>query len=132
MKFISYIVLKNNNKFSEDQLLTLAHYVAKISFDQHCGQMISVIKTLFSACIETALQEDDDTSIISFAQGFYSQYNYKLLKMVVNLFLPLQGNIIKKVYTYLTFKLYKSLLERTNNISAFPSSINEWQVLLFI
>jgi len=132
MSFISYIVLKNNKTFSEDELLTLAQYVAKIFFDQHCGQMINVIKKLFNACIETALKKDDDTSIITFAQKLYSQYNYTLLKMVVDLFLPLQGNIVKKVYTYLTFKLYKSLLERTNNISAFPSSINEWQVLLFL
>lgn len=126
MNFISYIILKNNKKFSEDELLTLAQYVAKIFFDHHCGQMINVIKKLFRACIETALQEDDDTSIIAFAQRLYSQYNYTLLKMVVDLFLPLEGKIMKKIYTYLTFKLYKSLLERTNNISAFPSNINEW------
>ncbi|XP_022161948.1 uncharacterized protein LOC111027806 [Myzus persicae] len=128
MNFISYNILKNNKKFSEDELLTLAQYIAKISLDRFCGQMINVINKLFSACIETALQEDDDTSIITFAQGLYSQFNNKLLKMVVTLFLPLEGNIMKKVYTYLTFKLYKSLLERTNNISAFPSNIQEWFV----
>jgi len=94
--------------------------------------MINVIKRLFSACIETALQENDDTSIIAFAQGLYSQYNYKLLKMVVDLFLPLEGNTMKKIYTYLTFKLFKSLLEKTNNIRSFPSNINEWLVLFMI
>jgi len=88
--------------------------------------MINVIKQLFSACIETALQENDDASIITFAQEMYSQYNTRLLKMVVDLFLPLEGSIMKKVYTYLTFKLYKSLLEKTNNINAFPTNIKEW------
>ncbi|XP_001942821.2 uncharacterized protein LOC100162929 [Acyrthosiphon pisum] len=96
MKFISYNIEKNNKTFSEDELLTLAQYIAKISFDQYCGQMINVIQQLFSACIETALQEDDDASIITFAQGLYSQYNTKLLKMVVDLFLPLKGKIMKK------------------------------------
>lgn len=132
MKFISYNIDKNNKTFSEDELLTLAQYIAKISFDQYCGQMINVIQQLFTACIETALQEDDDASIITFAQGLYSQYNIKLLKMVVDLFLPLEGKIMKKVYTYITFKLYKSLLERTNNMSAFPTNIKEWQVILFV
>lgn len=132
MNFISYNIKKNNKTFSEDELLTLAQYIAKLFFDQHCGQMINVIKKLFSACIETALQEDDDASIITFAQGLYSQYNTKLLKMVVDLFLPLEGNIMKKVYTYLTFKLYKSLLEKTNNLNSFPTNIKEWQVILFM
>jgi len=128
INFISYKILKNNKEFSDDELLTLAQYIVKISFDNHCGQMINVIKRLFSACIETALQENDDTSIIAFAQGLYSQYNYKLLKMVVDLFLPLEGNTMKKMYTYLTFKLFKSLLEKTNDIRSFPSNINEWFV----
>jgi len=125
MNFIYYNILKNNKTFNDDELLTLAQYIVTISFDHHCGQMINVIKKMFSACIETAFQEDDDTSIIIFAQGLYSQYNNALLKMVVDLFLPLEGNIMKKMYTYLTFKLYKSLLEKTNNISAFPSN-KEW------
>lgn len=126
MNFISYKILKNSKTFSKDELLTLALYITKISFDQHCGQMINVIKQLFSVCIETALKENDDASIITFAQEMYSQYNTRLLKMVVDLFLPLEGSIVKKVYTYLTFKLYKSLLERTNNINAFPTNIKEW------
>jgi len=132
MHFISYNIKKNNKTFSEDELLTLAQYIAKLFFDQHCGQMINVIKEVFSACIETALQEDDDASIITFAQELYSQYNTKLLKMVVDLFLPLEGNIMKKLYAYLTFKLYKSLLERTNDLSSFPTNIKEWQVILFM
>jgi len=133
MNFISYNVEKNNKTFSEAELLTLAQYIAKISIDQHCGQMINVIKKLFSSCVETALQGvDDDASIITFGQELYSQYNTKLLKMVVDLFLPLEGIIMEKLYTYLTFKLYKSLLERNNNISAFPTSIKEWQVMLFM
>lgn len=126
MNFLSYNILKNNKKLSDDELLTLAQYTVKISFDHHFGQMINVIKKLFSASIETALQENDDTSIIIFAQELYSQYDSKLLKMIVDLFLPLEGKIMKRIYTYLTFKLYKSLLEKTNNISPFPSSIKEW------
>lgn len=126
MNFLTYNILKNNKKLSDDELLTLAQYIVKISFDHHFGQMINVIKKLFSACIETAIQENDDTSIIIFAQELYSQYDSKLLKMIVDLFLPLEGNTMKKIYTYLTFKLYKSLLEKTNNISPFPSSIKEW------
>jgi len=126
MNFLSYNILKNNKKLSDDELLTLAQYIVKISFDHHFGQMINVIKKLFSVCIETAIQENDDTSIIIFAQELYSQYDSKLLKMIVGLFLPLEGNIMQKIYTYLTFKLYKSLLEKNNNISLFPSSIKEW------
>lgn len=126
MNFLSYSILKNNKKIKEEELLTLAQFIVAISFDYHCGQMINVIKKIFSACVETALQDDDDTAIITFAQGLYSVYGNVLLKMVVDLFLPLEGNIMKKIYTYLTYKLYKSLLEKTNNINAFPSNIKEW------
>ncbi|XP_025205348.1 uncharacterized protein LOC112601785 [Melanaphis sacchari] len=128
INFVSYNILKNNKEFSDDELLTLAQYIAKISFDNHCGQMINVLKELFTACIETAFQENDDTSIITFAQELYSQYKNTLFKMVVDLFLPLKGNTMKTIYTYLTFKLYKSLLDKTNNLSAFPSNIKEWFV----
>jgi len=81
--------------------------------------MINVIKRLFSVCIETAL-EDNDTIIIAFAQELYSKYNKDdILNMMVDLFLPLKGEIMKKMYTYITFKLYKLLLGNTDDTSAF-------------
>ncbi|XP_025195249.1 uncharacterized protein LOC112594595 isoform X2 [Melanaphis sacchari] len=132
INFISYNILKNNEKFSVAELLTIAKYIVKISFDRLCGQMINVIKRLFSTCIETALKEDNNTTIMAFAQELYSKYNEDdLLDMIVNLFLPLEGQIMKKIYIYLTYKLYKSLLGK-NDTCAFPSSIKEWFVQDFV
>ncbi|XP_060854125.1 uncharacterized protein LOC132931987 [Rhopalosiphum padi] len=129
INFISYNILKNNKKFSVAELLTIAKYIVTISFDHLCGQMINVIKRLFSVCIETALEEDNDTAIMTFTQELYSKYNKDdLLNMVVDLFLPLTGQIMKKMYTYLTYKLYKSLLGKTDDTIAFPSSIKDWFV----
>ncbi|XP_026805075.1 uncharacterized protein LOC113548408 [Rhopalosiphum maidis] len=129
INFISYNILKNNKKFSVAELLTIAKYIVTISFDNLCGQMINVIKRLFSVCIETALKEDNDTAIMTFAQELYSKYNKDdLLNMVVDLFLPLTSQIMKKMYTYLTYKLYKSLLGKTDDTSAFPSSVKDWFV----
>jgi len=125
--FIAYNVLKNNKKFSVDELLMLAKYILTMSFDHLCGQMINVIKRLFSACIKTALDEDNDPAIIEFAQELYSKHNEdNLLNMMVDLFLPFEGQIMKKLYTYLTFKLYKSLLGKTDDTREFPSSMKEW------
>lgn len=125
--FITYSILKNNKNFSVDELLTIAKYIVTISFDQFCGQMINVIKRLFSACVESALEEDNVPAIMAFSQELYSKYNEDdLLNMMVGLFLPLEGQIMKKMYTYLTYKLYKSLLGQTDNTNAFPSSIKEW------
>uniref|UniRef100_A0A2S2NAR2 Uncharacterized protein n=1 Tax=Schizaphis graminum TaxID=13262 RepID=A0A2S2NAR2_SCHGA len=129
INFISYKILKNNKKFSVAELLTIAKYIVTLSFDHLFGQMINVIKRLFSICIETALEEDNDTAIMKFAQELYSKYNKDdLLNMTVDLFLPLGGQIMKKMYTYLTYKLYKSLLGKTDDTSAFPSSIKDWFV----
>jgi hypothetical protein len=133
INFISYNILKNNKKFNVAELLTIAKYIVTISFDHLCGQMINVIKRLFSVCIETALEEDNDTAIMTFAQELYSKYNKDdLLNMVVDLFLPLTGQIMKKMYTYLTYKLYKSLLGKTDDTIAFPSSIKDWYVSFMI
>ncbi|KAL5239224.1 hypothetical protein ACI65C_006634 [Semiaphis heraclei] len=63
INFISYSILKNNKNFSVDELLTIAKYTVIIYFHA-CGQMINVLKRLFSACIETALEEDNDPAII--------------------------------------------------------------------
>jgi len=131
INFISSSILKYNKKYSVDELLTIAKYTVTI-YTHLCGQMIHVLQRLFNTCIETGLQEENDASIITFGQGLYSQYNTKLFKMVVDLFLPLEGKIMKKLYSYLTFKLYNSLLGRTNNMSAFPTNITEWQVILFM
>jgi len=133
INFISHSILNNKKKFSGAELLTIAKYIVTISFDHLYGQMINVIKRLFSVCIETALEEDNDTTIIAFAQELYSKYNKDdLLNMMVDLFLPLKGEIMKKMYTYLTFKLYKSLLGKTDDVSAFPSSIKEWYGIIYI
>ncbi|XP_026818923.1 uncharacterized protein LOC113557546, partial [Rhopalosiphum maidis] len=129
--FISQNILKNSKKFSVAELLTIAKYMVTISFDHLLGQMINVIKRLFSVCIETALEEDNGTNIMSFAQELYSKHNEYddvLNIMIVDLFLPLSGPTMKKMYTYLTYKLYKSLLGKTDDTNAFPSSIKQWFV----
>lgn len=128
INFISHSIFKNK-KFSVAELLTIANLIVTISFDHLCGQMMYVIKRLFKVCIETALEEDNDTTIIAFAQEFYSKYNKDdLSNMMVDLFLPLEGKTMKTIYAYITFKLYKSLLGKTDDTSAFPSSIKEWFV----
>jgi len=125
--FIRYNILKNDKKFSVAQLLEIANFSVTISFDPLLGQMINVIRILFSACIETALEEDNDNTIIAVAEDIYLKYNKDdLLNMTVDLFLPLKGQIMKKMYTYLTYKLFKSLLEKTDDTSTFPSCIKEW------
>ncbi|CAI6345314.1 unnamed protein product [Macrosiphum euphorbiae] len=128
INFISFSILKNNKKFSVDELLKIAKYIVTIYFHL-CGQMINVLKRLFSACIETSLEEDNDPAIIAFVEELYSEHNEDdLLIMAVDLFLPLEGQIMKKMYTYLTYKLYMSLLGKTDNNNIFPSSIKEWFV----
>jgi len=130
INFISHSILKNNKKFSVDELLTIAKYIVTIYFHL-CGQMINVLKRLFSACIKTALEEDNDPAIKAFVEELYSKHNEDdLLNMAVDLFLPLEGQIMKKTYTYLTYKLYMSLLGKTDNNNTFPSSIKEWYVFL--
>ncbi|XP_060878120.1 uncharacterized protein LOC132950616 [Metopolophium dirhodum] len=126
--FISHSILKNNKQFSVDELLTIAKYIVTINFHL-CGQMINVLKRLFSTCIETALEEDNDPAIKAFVEELYSKHNEDdLLIMAVDLFLPFEGQIMKKMYTYLTYKLYMSLLGKTDNNNTFPSSIKEWFV----
>ncbi|KAL5238955.1 hypothetical protein ACI65C_006365 [Semiaphis heraclei] len=133
INFISYSILKNYKNFSVDELLTIAKYTVTIYFHA-CGQMINVLKRLFSVCIETALEEDNDPAIITFAQELYSEHNeYNILNiMLIDLFLTCEGQIMKKMYTYLTYKLYKSLLGKTDNQNSFPSNIKEWFVQDFV
>ncbi|XP_015373738.1 PREDICTED: uncharacterized protein LOC107168745 [Diuraphis noxia] len=128
INFISHCVLKNNKKFSVEELLIIAKHTVTIYFHL-CRQMINVLKRLFSACIKTALEETNSLAIMKFAQELYSEYNKNdLLNMTVDLFLPLEGKIMEKIYSYLTHKLYKSLLGKTDNENTLPSSIREWFV----
>jgi len=127
INFIWYNILKNDKKFSVAQLLEIANFMFTISFDCLFGQMINVIRRLFNACIETAIEEDNDNAIIAVAQDIYLKYNEDdLLNMTVDFFLPLKGQTMKKMYTYLTYKLFKSLLKKTDDTSTFPSCIKEW------
>lgn len=127
--FISNSILKNNKQFSVDELLTIANYTITICIHL-CGQMINVVQRLFSTCIETALEEDNSPAIVAFVEQLYSKHDEDdLLNITVELFLPLNGQTMKKMYTCLTYKLYKSLLGKTENKDSFPSSINEWYVL---
>lgn len=130
INYISHCVLKNDNKFSNNDLLKLAKCIFTISSDHHYGKMLIVIKKLFCVCIETALHDNDEAAIIGFSQELYIRYpSDDLLMLIVNLFLPLEGHIMEKIYTYLTFKLFNSLLEKTNNINTYPSSVKDWQVI---
>jgi len=126
INFISYSILKNNKKFSVKELLTIAKHTVTIYFHL-CGQMINVLKKLFNVCIKTALEETNSLAIVEFAQELYSEHNEdNLLNMTIDLFLPLEGQTMKKMYSYLTYKLYKSLLGKTDNKNIFPSNIKEW------
>lgn len=127
LKFLTYSVQKMKNGFRDNDLLTLANFVVNMYFDPHCGQMINVIKKLFSTCIETVMHKKKPRAITLFAQEFYSNHSTEnLSKMVVDLFLPIEGDIMKKIYSYLTYALFKSYLEITNKRKAFPSNINDW------
>lgn len=127
-RFITKCIQKSNdNHYSVDELLTLAKFAATISFDHHYGQMQNTIKKMFVACIEKAFQDNDNTTVLSFSQELFSNYKEnQLLNMVVDLFLPLKGQITKQIYTYLSFKLYKSFIGKANDLNAFPSNINVW------
>lgn len=124
MNFIIQSILRNN-KFSSDDLLTLAKFAVAIYFDNDYRLMYSLIKQLFSTCIETALHENSETDIIKYAQELYSKHETHLVEMTRDLFFPHEGQIMKKIYTYLTFKLYKSLTGKFDCIIECPSK-NEW------
>jgi len=124
LEFISRSI-KENNKLSKKELLTLAKSTVVLSFNNHCGQM-NIIKKLFSICIEIAFYKNIKNDIITFSEELYSLHTEdNLLKTLVDLFLPINSKIVKRVYSYLAFKLYKSLLGLTNNINAFPTNIND-------
>lgn len=127
MKLISHNILKTNNGFTSNDLSTLANIAVTISFDYHCRRMTDVIKQLFSACIEKKLYGKDETAIVSFSNDFFSKYTEAQLLKIINLFLPLNnhGQLMKTIYKYITFKLFKSLLGVTNNDKAFPC-MNDW------
>lgn len=126
MKFISHNVLKTNNGFTSNDLLTLANIVVTISFDHHYRLMINVIKQLFSDCIKKAFHKKDDAAIISFSDDFYSKYTEAQMLKIIN-FLPLDDhdNTMKTIYKYITFKLLNSLLGITYNKNVLPS-IKDW------
>jgi len=85
------------------------------------------MKQLFNACTRKALNEDDKTAIIGFAQELYSKYTKDdLQKIIVNLFLPIEGTVMKNMYSYLTFKLYNSFLGENTELNAFPTDIHIW------
>lgn len=126
MTYISHCI---NNKllFSHSDLLTLAKFIVTIAFDSHCGEMTFAMKEVFNYCIEKTLSADNDDSIIAFAEELYSKYTEdELMKIVVCLFLPLEGHTMTKMYCYLSFKLFKSFIGCTNNVNEFPSTINDW------
>lgn len=124
MDFTIQSILRDN-KFSKNDLLTLANFAIAIYFDHDCKQMSHIIKELFSTCIETALLEDNETDIIIFAQELYSKHETHLVKITRDLFFPVEGQIMRKIYSYLTFKLYKSLTGRVDCNIQCPS-VNEW------
>lgn len=125
-RFIWTCIMRNNHQFSENDLLTLASFAVILSFDPQCGQMINVAQKLFKTCIEKSLLKDDETDFIGFAQELYSQYNEDdISRLIVYLFLPLESDTPKKMYTYLTFKLFNSLLGKNNN-NVFPNDTTDW------
>lgn len=105
MNFVRQSIL-SNNKLSDGDLLILAKFAIYFSTANYCRQMINITKQLFTTCITTAVHEDNDTAITLYVQELYSSYEEDcLLKITVDLFLPLEGQLMKKMYTCLTFKL---------------------------
>jgi len=87
LEYLSYSILRNN-KFSNDELLTIAKFTATISHDSYYKQMINVVQNLFSVCIEEALHAKDNDSIIMFAEELYSQYtDNDIMIILIKLFL---------------------------------------------
>jgi len=125
LEFISKSILENNG-FSKKELLTIAKLTVVLSFDHHFRRRIFVIKKLFRICIETVFHEDNESDIIAFSEELYSLHAEEdLLNTIIDVFLPIKSSLMKKMYSYLAFKLYKSLLGITNNINAFPTDIND-------
>lgn len=126
LNIILHSILRNN-LFSDNDLLTLAKFAVIMYFDHNHEKALNETTSLFSTCITTALHKGNETDILMFAHELYSKYEEDhLLKMVEGLFLPLNGEVMKKIYTIWTFKLYKSLLGQTSCINDYPSNINEW------
>lgn len=127
LNFLSLSIQKNINGFNKKDLITLAKIAYTMYYDYHCRQMASAIKSLFNTCIKTAFCESDEADIILFAQELYLlQEEIDNSQIIIILFLPLEGNIPKIIYSYMSFKLFNSLLGKTDNIKALPSSINDW------
>lgn len=125
--YIVHSILKKNNGFNNNDLLTLAKFTFTISLDHYYKKMMIVIKKLFCTCVEAALDADNESAIFAFARELYAKYSMDdLLTLVVNLFLPLEGHTMEKIYTYLTYKLFNELLDKSNNTDSYPSSIKDW------
>lgn len=128
MNFLSHSVMNKHNGFSNSDLLTLAKFSITKYFDRYYGEMIDVIQELFSTCIEKAFHYDDDLAIKTFSQELYSQLKYDdLSNMIVDLFLPLKSDhtVMKKLYSYLTFKFYRLLLNKNSKME-FSSNFENW------
>lgn len=118
--------MRNKHQFSENDLLILASFAVPLFFDNRLGQMINVVKMFFRTCTETSWLKDDEATLITFAQELFTQYNEDdLTKLIGPLFLPLESDLSKKMYTYFTFKLFNSLLGK-NNINGFPTHTTDW------
>lgn len=129
LRFIDYCVLKKSCELNDNDLLTLAKFMVNMYFDPYCRLGINAIKKLFSICIETALNKAKDTANIKlFAQELYLNRPVEsLLDMVTDLFLPLEGRVTETIYSYLSYTLFKSLLEKSNNnMMEFSTDINDW------
>lgn len=111
MNFISYYVLKIDNRFSSNDLLILAKLSVAFFFEYNCRKMVHMIQQLFSDCIEKAFHESTKFDFISFYYELNSIYtDVELGKVIANVFLPIRNDTMKKLYKFFSFKLYQSLL----------------------
>lgn len=124
MSFITESILKNN-KFSNDDLLTLAQFAIALYIKFDCRHMNNVLQQLFSTCIEKALHEHNESDITKYAQELYSKYEAHLVNLIRDLFFSPETQIMRKIYTYLTFKLYRSFCGKVDDVIKYPSK-NEW------
>lgn len=105
--------------YTSKDLLIFAKFCVAMLFDHDCRKMkmMDMLKQLFTDCIDKALYPKQHTDIISFCNDLFSTYSQvELSKIITDLFLPLKNSTLKVVYTFLTYKLYYSLLEKPNDL----------------
>lgn len=130
LRYLCYCVLKKPNEYNGTDLLTLAKYCVNLYLYPGCRPVTNIVKKVFSNCVKTAEYKAELTSFIErFVQELFSFCSIEdLLKIVVDLFLPIDSPVMEKMYSYLAYALFQSLIGKKNDNGnlEFPTDINVW------